>query len=426
MAEDIYPAQLDGYDLEIETLDDRFENAIVRHEFPKRAGALLENMGQKARSVSIRCYFWDHGDHLTYADHVDFINHLQSTELSELVHPQYGTIKGMIESFNVRHDDRDMTAEVDITFVEDMRGSTADIEYEDVEAAVEEAVLNSQQEQMDSFAEEVRLELGAEAAGILEKTLDPTKGILEQFAGYSRGARGFLKKVELLVSTLEATLVNVANPANSLISTINYGTNLPGRVIGSLSRCIERYMVLYDTIKSAPGRFLDSIDQAMLQLEATVGFGAQLRIGFASQGAHAIAGIYKSDESTRRQVRRVEQSASFDAQGRYQSSGETQPILTVNELEASLSKMRGMLQDGINADRSLESLKVMARSLLEHVNTVKLERDRIITVELDNSLPLHLVCLKYGLPYNMADRLASINSIRNPSFTAGEVQIYGR
>jgi prophage DNA circulation protein len=73
----------------------------------------------------------------------------------------------------------------------------------------------------------------------------------------------------------------------------------------------------------------------------------------------------------------------------------------------------------------MQSLKRMARSLLEHVNTVKLERDRIITIVLDNTRPLHLVCLKYGLPYNMSDRLLSINQgIRNPSFTSGEIQIY--
>lgn len=425
MAE-LYPAQLDGYDLEIETLDDRFENAIVRHEIPMKHGALLENMGQKARTVNIRCYFWDHGDHYTYADHVDFISHLQRTELSELVHPQYGLIKGMIETFAVRHDDREMTAEVDITFVEDQRGTTADIEYEDVEATADEALVNSQAEQMESFAGEVRAALPDDAAGILETPLDPTKGILEQFPGYSRAARAYIKKVDTLVSTMEGTLVTVVNPANGIISTISYGTNLPGRVIGSIARCIERYVTLYDSIKSAPSRFLDGLGQAMLKLESTVGFGGQLRIAFASQGAHAVAGIYKSDETTRQQVRSIEQRASFDTLGKYKPAPETDPILTVNELETSLAKIRAMLQDGIDQDRSMESLKVMARSLLEHVNTVKLERDRIVTVDLDNSMSLHLVCLRYGLPYNMADRIASINRLRNPSFVSGEVQIYGR
>lgn len=426
MAEEIYPAQLDGYDLEIETLDDRFENAIVRHEFPKVAGALLENMGQKARSVSIRCYFWDHGDHMTYADHVDFINHLKRTELSELVHPQYGLIKGMIETFSVRHDDRDMTAEVDITFVEDLRSATPDIEYEDVEAAVDEALVDSQDEQMDEFADEVRDELGGEAVDVLEKDLDPNQGILTQFQGYSQRAKNYLKKVDTFVATMEGSLLDVANPANGITSTINYGTKLPGRVIGALARCIERYVVMNDSIKGAPSRFLGNLEQAMLDLESKAGFGKHLHAGFSIQAAQIIAGVYKADEASRQQVRKSETTASFDTQGNYRASGATESILTINELEASLAKLRTMLQTAIDQNRSMESLKTAAGSLLSHVNTIKLERDRIITVLLDNPMPLHLVCHRYGLSYNYAERIASINRIPRPNFTSGEVQIYGR
>lgn len=426
MAEDIYPAQLDGYDLEIETLDDRFENSIVRHEFPKVAGALLENMGQKARSVSIRCYFWDHGDHMTYADHVDFINHLKSTELGELVHPQYGLIKGMIETFSVRHDDRDMTAEVDITFVEDLRSATPDIEYEDVEAAVDEALVDSQDEQMGEFADEVRDELGGEAVDVLDKDLDPAQGILTQFQGYSQKAKNYLKKVDTFVATMEGSLLDVANPANGITSTINYGTKLPGRVIGALARCIERYVVMNDSIKGAPSRFLGNLEQAMLDLESKAGFGKHLHAGFSIQAAQAIAGVYKADEASRQQVRKSETTASFDTQGNYRASAATEPILTINELEASLAKLRTMLQTAIDQNRSMESLKTAAGSLLSHVNTIKLERDRIITVLLDNPMPLHLVCHRYGLNYNYAERIASINRIPRPNFTTGEVQIYGR
>lgn len=426
MNEDLYPATLDGFELEIETLDDRFENAIARHEIPMQPGALLENMGQKARTVNIRCFFWDHGDHQTYFKHVDFIKHLKRTELSELSHPKYGLLMGMIESFGVRHDDREMTAEVDITFIEDLRGHLADLAYEDVEAAVEEAVVASQQEQMDAFAAEVRTELGAESVGILEQAVDPDQGVLTQFQGYSQRAKNYLKKVDTFVAAVEGTLLDVANPANGIISTINYGTNLPGRVIGSLSRCIERYVVLNDTIKNAPSRFLGNLDQAMLQLEASAGFGKHLRIGFAIQAAQTIAGVYKDDESARQKVRKSETTAGFDTRGNYRGVPATEPILTITELEGSLSQLRALLQDGIDRDRSMESLKAMAKSLLDHVNTIKLERDRIITVELDNAMPLHLICHRYGLDYNYAERIASINRIKNPSFTSGEVRIYGR
>jgi prophage DNA circulation protein len=426
MADELYRAQLDGYDLDIETLDDAFEKSIVRHEIPNKDGALLEDMGQKARTVNIRVYFWDHGDHQTYADHIDFLNHLKSTALSALIHPQYGSMQGMIERVSVRHDDRNMTAELDITFVENLRDSIDDIAYEDVEAAVEEAVVASQEEQMAAFIVDIQDELGAESVGILEEELDAGQGIYTQFQGYSQRAKKYLKKLDTFVATMEGTLTDIANPANGIIATINYGTNLPGRVIGSLSRCIERYVVLYDSIKNAPSRFLSNLDQAMLGLEATVGFGKHLRIGFAIQAAQVVAGVYKSDEQSRQTVRKSESTMSFDVRGNYLATATTEPILTINELEESLVVLRTMLQTAIDQDRSIDSLKTMARSLMEHVNTIKLERDKIITVPLDNEMPLHIVCHRYGLDYNYAERIASINRIKNPNFTAGEVRIYGR
>jgi hypothetical protein len=185
-------------------------------------------------------------------------------------------------------------------------------------------------------------------------------------------------------------------------------------------------MTLYDSIKNAPHRFLSNLEQARLDLESKAGFGKHLKIGFSSQAAMVVAGVYKADEATRQKVRRNESGKSFDTQGNYLGAPVSEQILTVNDLEASLATMRTMLQAAIDEDRSMESLKAIAKSLLDHVNTIKLERDRIITVELDNAMPLHLVCHRYGLTYNYAERIASINRIKNPNFTDGEVRIYGR
>jgi len=68
----------------------------------------------------------------------------------------------------------------------------------------------------------------------------------------------------------------------------------------------------------------------------------------------------------------------------------------------------------------------MALQLQEHVGTIKLERDRIVSISLDNALPLHLVCLRQGLPYAYAERLLSINELPHPSFAQGEVSVYVR
>ena len=40
-----------------------------------------------------------------------------------------------------------------------------------------------------------------------------------------------------------------------------------------------------------------------------------------------------------------------------------------------------------------------------HVAAIKADRDRMLTVTLDNPTPLHLVCVMQGLPYRDADRL---------------------
>lgn len=137
---DRYTAQLDGFALEIETTDDAFEKAIVRHEYPFKDGALLEDMGRKARIVKFRCYFWDDGaDHATYDTHIELVKHLASQEISELVHPKYGPLRGCVESMSVRHDDRDRTAEIDVTFVEGLIEDGGDTSHTDVEAAAEEA-----------------------------------------------------------------------------------------------------------------------------------------------------------------------------------------------------------------------------------------------------------------------------------------------
>jgi len=70
-------------------------------------------MGQKAREIKFRCYFYNE----TYELHTSVIALLDYHGLLELHHPKYGIIQGMVESMSIRHDDREETAEIDITFV---------------------------------------------------------------------------------------------------------------------------------------------------------------------------------------------------------------------------------------------------------------------------------------------------------------------
>jgi prophage DNA circulation protein len=420
-------ATIDGISLEFEHLDDTFEKAIIRHEFPFRNGALLEDMGQKARVIKLRCYFWDNGDHLTYDAHIALINHLEGTGLSEFIHPRYGIVKGCVEQVSVRHDDRIRTAEIDLTFVENFRTAIQASYVADVQAAVEEAYAAGIDEQMDEFRADMQAALGSEAISIVGIELDPAMGIVEQLQGVSLTARNWLKTVDTYVDTLEGTLDTIANPANGIVAAISFTTTLPGRVIGSAARCVERYAVLYDSLRNAPERFLESLENGYRQLEAAFeGFSKTTRIAGASHCAMTAAEMYKTDEQSRAVQKKIESARPFDAMGNYRAPAEITAPMTAVELERTLATVRGYIQDAIDVARGGDSLKAMALQMLTHVNTVKLQRESIVQIRQDNPVPLHLFCLQQGLPYQAADRLMAINTIRKPNETSGTVNCYVR
>ena len=426
---DLYEAQLDGFALEIEMTDDEIESSIVRHEYPYRNGALLEDLGQKARVVRFKCYFWDDdADHMTYDVHESLLEYLKGMEVGELVHPKYGPMRGSVESIHMHHDDRDRFAEIDITFVQGLIDDVDDTAHEDIESSAEEAYAASIEDQKVEFADDVTAELGSEASSILGFELDPDLGIVEQFSGITTTARNYLKTVESYVATVEGTLNAVANPANGLVSILNYGTSLPGRVIGSVARCMERYAIAAEALQTAPARFTDSLASGLASLRSASGkFSKTTAIGGAAHIALQTAYCYKADEERRTERRRSEGVPAFDAMGNYTkpefSATDPQPM-TERELETSLATVRGLLQAAVVLSRQSSSLKRQALQLQTHVGTIKLEREKTVRVALDNTLPLHLVCLAHGLPYGAAERLLTINDIRNPNEVSGEVVIY--
>jgi prophage DNA circulation protein len=415
----IYPQ----WKLEIEDINDDFEKSIAEHEFPYRDGALLEDMGQKARKIRFRCYFYNEN----YESHIELIKFLEGKDLVEMAHPQYGIIFGKIATLSVRHNERKRTAEIDITFIENLRGEIYPLTYVDVESAAEEAFIQGQDEQIEEFKDDAKEELGAEADEVLEKELDPDKGILEQFTDISAKARKYVKDVDTYVRMLEGTLNKISNPANSLTSTIKYGVNLPGRVIGAVAKTVERYAILYNTLRTAPSRFLLSLKDGLKKLELSFGkFSKHTRIASVQRRALEAGYIYKADESKRQALKSAEKVKSFDATGHYLKTESLEQIMTIQEIEQTLADVRSDIQETVEISRGMQSLKDLARDILEHVNKIKLEREKLVRVDIENEIPLHLICLKYGLSYNYATRIHAINNCKHPNFVSGEISIYAR
>lgn len=66
---DLDKASIAGVIVALETIDDTFEKAIVRYDYPYADGADLEDLGQKGRVIRARAHFWDDADAETSAAH---------------------------------------------------------------------------------------------------------------------------------------------------------------------------------------------------------------------------------------------------------------------------------------------------------------------------------------------------------------------
>lgn len=426
---DVFPAKLDSIPLEIETIEDSIEKAIVRHEIPYKNGALLEDMGQKARPVRVRCYFWDdEAGHETYDNHKALLAHLKRETSFELSHPQYGLMRGAVESVTVRHDERTRLAEVELVFVEALREPAEDSEAPDVVALAESACLGAQGEALRDFNAEAGKTLGPQAWEVLARELDPQKGILEQFGDLTGKARVYVAQLDKLERQMGAYLGAVVNPVNSLLATVRFGANLPDRVMGAVARAVERTALLYVSLKDSPARFLTSVRLGLLDLELAAGrFSRPVRLAGASRLGLEAAYVYRDDQGRRAQQIRAEKQPRFDVLGNAVGASVLEPVMSVPELEQSLAEVREYQQGALDLARECENLKALALALLTHVNTVKLERENLTVVELDNAMPLHLLCLRQGLPYQAAERLLTVNpQMRHPNFAAGVVNVYVR
>ena len=430
MATETEIGQLNGIDLEMETIEDTFERALARYEYPYVDGDDLEDMGQKAHVIRIRCYFYDGDGGDNYEAHKILINNLaQSSDLDELVHPKYGTMQGKVESITVRADDRIRCAEIDLSLVEQRRQTLDLVAPEDVAQSAETSFLTSQNQQAAELTEEIVTVLGWNPP--LPADI-PSPSLLAQVNAQTGAMRQFVRDIQDQLEAFDALANEVTQPVNSLVATINYSADLPGRILGTITRAVERVANLYTSLRQFPARLTSSLSGAILSLQAqferfaptSAGALCLMHLRIAGAQRLALEAAYSYGDDQNRRLSLTAQPPAFDAMGRYTAPAEVTPVANAQELESSLSDVRGMIAAVVSDFRTMQALKDMARQLLEHVYTDKLTSERIITIQVDTPMPLHIVCLRYGLSYTEAQRIIDINRIPWPSAVKGGVKIY--
>jgi prophage DNA circulation protein len=421
-----YAPALDGFPLDIiPPISDGMEKALVAHEFPFRNGAELEDMGMTART----CRFtiaWIGDEYDTYAK--VFLEYIQYDQINEFTHPEFGIMRGRVKSATARIDDRLRTIEIDLLFIEQAREDNAISMGDDPVIATEAAMTLGAAQQTASLEADARETLGSSSAAILKKPLDATRTAMEQFTGIGRVAREYVRMVDAEVARVEAFMADVAAPATSLIATINYGVTLPGRVIGSVTRAVERYAQAITDVIIAPSQFLSSLVNGIEGIVAIAPNHARhVRAAGWLFAATRVAVAFAADETARASAREAESAAGFDVAGNRLRVTTPVETLTVNEIERTLVVLRERIQAALDDDRSITALKDAADALARHVSGTLLLRDRIIEVVIDGPMPLHRILANRGLPCAIAERTAAINPrIPNPTFCDGEVMLYDR
>jgi len=418
-----FKCQLDELVLAIEFIDDGCEKAFSRYQYPETDGTDFRDMGMSGRKFNCKTWFKNE----LYADYQSFLNLIERRDtVHNFIHPYFGLILGVITGYSAKHDRQKQTAVVDFVFEEQLQGDIEERLTPLIQPQIEELFINGQTALLASYKDKLLTVLGPNASALLTRVINTTSSLASQFIDMSRSVRSYAAQVDSAVAVFEGFLATAVQPADSLIASIEYGSTVPGRLIGGIAQAVDRYMTLVETAIESPIMILQSFYTGTLELRnALTGFEPELDIIVAQCGALFISRLYKADDDNRYQALMIEKTPAWTRKGEYVGRAAMPSVFTVNDLERSLYIVRSYLQQAINIDRNITVLHQMSAALLRHVNTIKIEREKVISIEVDNDLPLHLLCHSRGLGYAAAERVLSINpQIENPTYTSGTVAVY--
>ncbi len=315
-------------------------------------------------------------------------------------------------------------------------------------------------EQIDGVNDMLTSALSGDVEGILGKVLDTDTGLLAQFSGLSRSAWNCVGTLCVLIDVCDAVLSDVTT-SDSVTGTYTFGTTLAEITVQSLANVVDRYVANDDSttaemcISVLSSKFATLVENAgyisptMTTAEKTtlatrmtsaaavsstytsqqtqtqaIDLPSLVQVACASRLALRAAALYKNDDLLRAEATAQKDQNSFDVLGQYTPQDDIE-VMSADALENTLAVVRTDIQTAVDGSRaSCDTLKTMADQLQQHVDRVKLTREHLTTVRIAQAMPVHLLCLRYGLGYNDAERMLELNSVVNPDFMQGEVRVY--
>lgn len=395
------------------------------HEYPYLDGADVEDLGRKARGISMSAVFFgkDYENRLQA-----FIKVLDQAGPGELVHPVFGSIKeAQLTDYQIAHDaDSPDYCTVELTFVEATPGNPFFVQQlpaQKAEAVKQQADL-VRSNGIDAFA----------------KALDGIKGI-----------KGNLSRLNALRDTITGSLGAIRSQVQGIITStldvIDYPRAFAADIVGLVNgiadlRGFDAGVLMSDwkslfgqmgDVVKLPGRVASGSASTS---SSTGGSGSSGGSGGTSGESNAAKPIPAKPEDIALVAALVQVAVVgtlAETASEILAAEAEQPTLSPREVEQIASDVRDTLQAAIEAHRELfpveearpvtEALKDVALGVQDAAVAVIEARPPLVARTVTAPGNLHLVAFRWYGDYTRAEELARLNpQLINPNtLQAGDV-----
>lgn len=401
-----------GYYLDLENINDQRDNAIARHEFPYSKKNIIENVGTRTKTYSVKCVFQDHhaltegwspGDSIypTFDSHKNFLETIErERENIDFVHPYLGEMVGAIESISAEYTDIIRFVRISFVFL---------------------------QEEQDDAITFVRYPIPENAKNFRDSS-SRMQNVLSVARKTAASAKKWQRKMSIFRGKLQSKLSGVTSPIQSIANTISYGLDFPGLIMKDINEAIDRIVESFSQVFSSPNAAINAqivefrrFKETFLEEEKQY-----VHIMAASRLGYETSVQLENDEKNRTETRTKESKPSFDANGNYRQQNITAEVMTIDNLDNITSGVKGFIGEAVHIERENPELLNMAKSIQDYVNYIKLEREIIVT-KTYNEQPLFCILQAENINYKVAERILKLNpNIIEPAFTSGDVRLIVR
>ena len=439
--DNLLDASFRGVGFEVLRTRDKGERALVEHEYPYRPGAEVEDMGRKARRISLTAVF--NGPQYE-AGLARLVAALEESGPGELVHPVFGFVTVRAASWDIPHEgEQPDYAEVALEFVE-AGTDNAFLGATGARGAAEGAALNAEgaageasEATGQSFAR--WLEQAARQYSLADKVdvLNRMHDTLDVYDATQRAGRSavyYLDFPSAYLSDLQAAQQVAVNPlavqGGGFRNWQKLSQAFPSRSLtGGTGRSYPEGVSAYaGSVAAGPSTGQAVASPTVSVPTADAARPAQQVDLSAPQGATSAQLAVLAN---------VTQTALLTEQATSLLQAEAAaPTLTPQEVEAVVGNLRDRMQDAMDGARIVlpaqdayavaQALRDAALALQELGAAVIEQSPPLVTHVVDAPCNLHLLAHRLYGDYRRAAELERLNpAIRNPNFLAAGQEVTG-